>query len=140
MAYIDTSVLVAYYCPERMSAAAAAAIARADEPTVNPLIEVEFCSSLAIKVRTKQLGVDTATRLLSQFRLHLEEGRYRIVPVDAKEYVLAADWIARFASPLRTVDALHLASAFSSGLRLVTADRGLARSAQHFGIEHQLIP
>jgi len=59
--------------------------------------------------------------------------------VESKEYVLAADWIGRFATPLRTVDALHLASAFSNGLRLLTADRGLARSAKHFGVECELI-
>jgi len=139
MAYIDTSVLVAYYCPEPLSVAAEKAIGEADAPTVNPLIEVEFCSALGIKVRTQELGVQAAERLLSQFRLHLEERRYRIVPVEAKEYVLAADWISRFSTPLRTVDALHLASAFSNGLRLLTADRGLARSAERFGVECRLI-
>jgi len=139
MVYVDTSVLVAYYCPEPLSEAAERAIGKADPPTVSPLIEVEFCSALAIKVRTGELEVEWARRLLSQFRLHLEERRYRIVPVESKEYVLAADWIGRFATPLRTVDALHLASAFSNGLRLLTADRGLARSAKHFGVECELI-
>ena len=139
MAYIDTSVLVAYYCPEPLSATAEKVICGADAPAISPLTEVEFCSALAIKVRTRGLDVKVAERLLSQFRLHLEERRYRIVPVEAKEYVLACDWIGRFSTPLRTVDALHLATAFSSGLRLITADRNLARAARHFGVEHELI-
>ncbi len=139
MAYVDTSALVAYYCPEPLSEAAQKAIGKADAPTVSPLTEVEFCSALALKVRTGELGTEPAGQLLSQFRLHLEERRYRVVPVETKEYVLAADWISRFATPLRTVDALHLASAFSNGLRLLTADRGLARSAEHLGVECEMI-
>jgi predicted nucleic acid-binding protein len=138
-AYIDTSVLVAYYCPERLSAAAEKVICGADAPAISPLTEVEFCSALAIKVRTRELDVKAAERLLFQFRLHLEERRYHIVPVEAKEYVLACEWIGRFSTPLRTVDALHLATAFSSSLRLVTADGNLARAARHFGVEHELI-
>jgi predicted nucleic acid-binding protein len=139
MAYVDTSVLVAYYCPEPLSAAAEEAIRGADSPAVSLLTEVEFCSALARKVRTRELDSEAAGRLLSIFRLHLEERRYRIVPVEAKEYVLACDWIARFSTPLRAVDALHLATAFSKGLRLITADKNLARSARHFGIQCKLI-
>jgi predicted nucleic acid-binding protein len=138
-AYIDTSVLVAYYCPEGLSAAAEKVICGADAPAISPLTEVEFCSALAIKVRRRELDAVAAERLLSQFRLHLEERRYEVVPVEAKEYVLACDWIARFSTPLRTVDALHLAASFSNGLRLITADRDLARAARHFGVQHQLI-
>lgn len=140
MAYVDTSVLVAYYCPEPLSNAAEKAIGEASQPAVNRLIEVEFCSALAIKIRTGELDVASAERLLSQFRLHLDERRYRIVPLKARQYALAADWISRFSTPLRTVDALHLASAFSNGLRLLTADQRLARSAEHFGVECELIP
>lgn len=139
MAYVDTSVLVAYYCPESLSDTVQEIISADDEAAISPLTEVEFCSALAIKVRTRELDVKAAERLLSQFRLHLEERRYRIVPVEAKEYVLACDWIGRFSTPLRTVDALHLATAFSCGLQLLTADRNLARSAEHFGVEHELL-
>lgn len=140
MAYIDASVLVAYYCPEPLSATAQQVIRDDDGPVISPLTEVEFCSALAIKVRTRELDVEVAQRLLSQFRLHLEERRYQVVPIEAKEYVLARDWIAHFSTPLRTVDALHLATAFSGGLQLVTADRDLARSAEHFAVACKLIP
>jgi len=139
MAYIDTSVLVAYYCPEPLSAKAERAIRKVDAPTISPLTEVEFCSALAIKVRTRDLDVRAAEQLLSRLRLHVEERRYRIVPVETKEYVLACDWIGRFSAPLRTADALHLATAYAAGLPILTADRDLARSAAQSGIEHKLI-
>jgi predicted nucleic acid-binding protein len=44
-----------------------------------------------------------------------------------------------FDTPLRTLDALHLAIASSQGIGLITADRGLAGSAEAFGIEVQLL-
>jgi predicted nucleic acid-binding protein len=140
MAYIDTSVLVAYYCPEPLSTAAQREMRGVDEPTLSLLTEVEFCSALAVKARMRQLSAQSAERLLSRFRLHLRERRYRIVPIEAQEYALACDWIGRFSTPLRTVGALHLAAAFSSGLRLLTADRALARCAARLGVEHMLIP
>ncbi|MCD6415195.1 MAG: PIN domain-containing protein [Planctomycetes bacterium] len=99
----------------------------------------EFCSALAIKTGAGQIEVRSARRLLSLFRLRLEQSRYRIVAVGREEYVLACHWLAQFSTPLRTVDALHLAVAFPSGLRLLTADEGPARSARHFGVEHELI-
>ena len=37
-------------------------------------------------------------------------------------YHLAREWISRFTTPLRTLDALHLAVASQNNIRLVTAD------------------
>jgi len=139
MAYIDTSVLVAYYCPERLSRKAERVIGKARPPVVSLLTEVEFCSALARKTRTGEMAPDSASRILSVYRSHLEGGHYRIVPVGTAEYALASEWISRFQTPLRTVDALHLAVAFSNDLVLITADEGLARSARRFGVKHRLI-
>ncbi len=138
-AYIDTSLLVAYYCPEMLSDAAARVIGEVAFACINPLVEVEFCSALGIKARTGKLTVTPAERILSRFRLHLGEGRYRVVPLELRQYALAAEWIGRFSTPLRSADALHLASAFTCELRLLTADQGLARSAEHFGVDCELI-
>ena len=139
MAYIDTSVLVAYYCPEPLSRAAQEMIRKASSPAVSLLTEVEFCSALSLKTRTGDMDTDTAASILSVFRSHLEGGQYRIVPIGAGEYTLACEWISCFSAPLRTVDALHLAAAFSQGMTLLTADRGLARSARQFKVKHKLI-
>lgn len=139
MAYIDTSVLVAYYCPEPLSRRAQAALRRERVTAVSPLTEVEFCSALSLKTRGGDMAKADAERILSLFRLHLEERRHRILPIDAATYALACDWLARFSTPLRTVDAIHLAVAFANDLKLVTADKGLARSAKHFGVKHKLI-
>jgi predicted nucleic acid-binding protein len=139
MAYVDASVLAAYYCPEPLSRTAQREVRKRGAPVISPLTEVEFCSALAIKTRTGEMEADSARRILAQFRAHCAESRYRIVSVEAREYSVACDWIAGFSSPLRTVDALHLAAVFTNGLVLVTADKGLAKSARHFGVKHKLV-
>ena len=55
MVYVDTSVLAAYYCTEPLSAAAQTAIREAHEPVISLLVEVEFASAVALKVRTGEL-------------------------------------------------------------------------------------
>jgi predicted nucleic acid-binding protein len=139
MAYVDTSLLVACYCAEPLSRKADRAVRESAPPAISPLVEVEFCSALALKTRVGQIDAASATRILAALRLHLEEKRFRIVPIEAKEYALACDWIGRFAAPLRTVDALHLAAAFSAGLPILTADKGLACCAKRFGVAQRLI-
>jgi predicted nucleic acid-binding protein len=134
MAYVDTSVLVAYYCPEHLSDAAEAAIRSVETPAISPLTEVEFFSALAIRARTGDMEPDAARRVLAQFRGHVEDRRFLFVPVGATEFVQACGWLESFSTPLRLVDALHLATASSHGLPLLTADKGLARSAEHFGV------
>ncbi|HUT33525.1 MAG TPA: type II toxin-antitoxin system VapC family toxin [Planctomycetota bacterium] len=139
MAYLDTSLLAAYYCPEPLSAAAQRAIREAEDPTISPLVEVELYSAVALKVRTRELDSATANRIVSVFQLHLADRLYRVVPIEAREYGLAREWIGRFAVPLRALDALHMAAAFANDLTLLTTDKPLARCAQHFGVKHRLI-
>ncbi len=52
-----------------------------------------------------------------------------------KEYDIARNWIGNFETPLRTLDALHLAVAFTNKLDIVTADIALAKSAEILGIK-----
>jgi|WetSurMetagenome_2_1015567.scaffolds.fasta_scaffold15279_3 uncharacterized protein len=139
MGYVDTSVLVACYCTEPLSPKADRAVRTLAPPAISNLVEVEFHSALALKVRVGEIDSLAAARVLETFRQHLAEGRFRIIPIEAGEYALACDWIGRFAVPLRTVDALHLAAAFSGGMAILTADKILAACAKHFGVAHQLI-
>ncbi len=139
MAYLDTSCLAAYYCPEPLSDVVERILRKLAAPVISPLVEVELHSALAIKVRMSELDLASANRIASEFQLHLEEELYRVVPVQAREFRLARDWISRFSTPLRTLDALHLATAFANGLQLITADRGLATAAKQLGVVHRLL-
>jgi predicted nucleic acid-binding protein len=139
MVYIDTSVLIAYYWPESLSAAAQSEIRKAEGPAISPLSEVEFHSALALKKRMKEMDEESARRILSAFRVHRADGVYRVVPIEAREYLLSCEWLGTFRTSLRALDALHLAAAFSNGLTLITADRILAESAKHFGVKYRLV-
>lgn len=139
MGYIDTSVLVAYYCPEPLSAVAQSEMAALATPTISRLAEVELYSAVALKVRTGELDIPSANRIVSQFDVHLAAGLFAMVTPDSGHYSLARDWIGRFNTPLRTVDALHLALAFSHGLRVLTSDQAMARSAAVLGVDHRLL-
>jgi predicted nucleic acid-binding protein len=139
MTYIDTSVLVASHCAERLSRQADEAIRESDGRVISPLVEVEFCSALALKVRRGELDAEAAARTLSAFRRHLVEHRLGLVPVEAKAYALACDWISGLTVPLRVGDALHLATAFVHEMVLLTADRALARAAARFGVDCRLL-
>jgi len=139
MTYLDTSVLAAYYCPETLSPKAEDAILRAEPPAISQLVEVELHSALARKIREGVLTKADGVRIMTQFRLHLHDAYYHRVPIEAVHYAIAGEWIGRFSTALRTLDALHLAVTFSSDAVLLTADAGLAEAARHFGVRLQFL-
>ena len=129
-AYVDTSVLGAYYCPEPLSDAAEAALLRLQEPCISPLTEVEFASLIARKRRLRELSEREAAEVLRLFGHHVSDGHYRRLLVGAEHFLRARDLLASMKSALTTFDALHLSVALSAGLPLLTADRELARAAR----------
>ncbi|MBI1727331.1 MAG: type II toxin-antitoxin system VapC family toxin [Candidatus Rokubacteria bacterium] len=137
--YIDTSLLVPYYCPEAMSRVAERTLRGDPRPAVSDLVEVEFFSALARKVRAREMSAADATRTGERFLDHLQAGLYARVAVQRRHYEGARAWLARFTLPLRALDALHLALADAEGLRLATADRDLSRSAKSLGVAVTLV-
>jgi len=139
MTYLDTSVLVAYYCPEVLSDKAEDAIIKSATPLISQLVEVELQSAVARKIREKALVKGDGVEILTRFRLHLDSGCYSRLPIESSHYDIAARWISRFDVPLRTLDALHLAVCFDADALLLTADAGLAKAARHFRVNVQLL-
>lgn len=138
--FLDTSVLTAYYCPEPRSKRVQRELSRAVLPSLSPLVEIEFYCVVARKVRSGGMDASAARRVFAEFRRHLAESRFHVVPVQAGEYALARQWLEELDSPLRSVDALHLASALNNGLALLTADKTLAEAAARFGVKRRLLP
>lgn len=139
MAYLDTSVLVAYYCPEPLSEAAEKMILGDQQPAVSALTEVELVSALARKVRERELSRENANHVLTEFQSHLNQLLFKRIPVERDDYSVAFNWLAQFAIPLRTLDALHLAVAAQNNLELVTADKQLSQSARKLGVRTRLL-
>ncbi len=130
--YIDTSALVPLYVPEGLSAVVTTRLAQEAELYISPLTETEFCSALALKVRQRHLHRRDADRVLSLFTQHRQHNHYAIVHLTANVFESAAAYLRRFSTPLRTLDALHLACCAHASLTLFTADRSLMQSGRHF--------
>ena len=132
-AYIDTSILAGAYCKEPDSERAQHILQNC-EPAISSLTRLEFSSSIAKKLRTKNLTKSEAALVVSQFHAHIREGVFEILPIRESHYALANDWVDSFATSLRTLDALHLALAHANDAILITSDKVLARSAKTLGI------
>jgi predicted nucleic acid-binding protein len=129
-AYIDTSVLGAYYCPEALSSAVEEALRHIEAPVISMLSELEFCSLIAKKRRLKELNARQSRRILDLFGNHVSEGFYRRMSLTGEHYLKARQLIGSTLIPLHTLDALHLAAALAEELPLLTADKGLAAEAK----------
>jgi hypothetical protein len=139
MIYIDTSVLVAYYCPESISAKAEKIIIKADVPVISPLSEVEFASALARKIREGQISIESSKKILNEFKSHTHQLLFKKVIIDTDCYNLAFSWLSGNDIPLATLDSLHLAAASLNNLKMVTADKQLSKAARKLGIECQYL-
>jgi predicted nucleic acid-binding protein len=128
--YIDTSVLVAYYCPEPLSEKAEAFLTAHIQPAISALTELELFSAISRKVRGKGMDRKDAGRVTARFVAHLDNHYYTFLSVEAHHFRLARDWIGMFKLNLRSLDALHLAVASSEGLTIVTTDQRLFKSAK----------
>jgi len=129
-AYVDTSVLGAYYCPEALSSAAEAALRGIDLPVISGLSELEFYSLIAKKRRLKELTTQQAQKILGLFGSHVSEGFYRRMSLTAEHYLKARELIGSMQIPLHTLDSLHLAAALTETVPILTSDRGLAAAAK----------
>jgi len=112
---------------------------RARQPAISALVEVEFASVLARKVRAREISVEDARAVLTQFHAHQAEGLYRIVALEGAHCVRARRWIETFRTPLRTLDALHLALVADSGSVLLTADIQFAQAARKLRVRRRLL-
>jgi len=132
--YVDTSVLVAYYCPEPLSDKAERFLTGHLQPGISVLTELELFSAVSRKVREGGISKRDANRIIATFTSHKDNRLYNYLPIQAHHYTLARDWIALFKLSLKSLDALHLAIASSERLTIVSADRSLLRSAEALGV------
>ncbi|MFO8099529.1 MAG: type II toxin-antitoxin system VapC family toxin [Salinibacter sp.] len=132
--YVDTSVLVAYYCPEPLSEQAERRVRALDPPVISRLTDVELHSALAKKVRRDELTDEDAQRVQELFRDHCDQGLYYTESIQDADLRQARRWMAQRSTALRTLDAVHLATANRHKLRVLTADRIMSRAGAHLDV------
>ncbi len=139
MVYLDTSVLVAYYCPETLSERVQKLLSEQTEPALSFLCQVELTSAVAKKVRAKEVSSEDGNRILAKFTSHVDTGLFQIISIEDYHWQLAKNWIGLFTTPLRTLDALHLAIAANEEIQLITADKALFQAAETLGVNAGLL-
>lgn len=137
--YIDTSVLAACYIKEASSAACEKHLAMLDDIVISSLVEVEFYSVIARKIRMKDISLQTGREAVDLFEMHINEGFFMRIQFEKSHQQLAKRWLGRFDTQLRTLDALHLAIAHENNLVLITADKPLAACAKQLKTAFKLI-
>jgi hypothetical protein len=139
MVYLDTSVLVAYYCPETLSRQVQDLIGKQIKPSLSSLTEVEFFSAVSKKVRSNELSGTDGNRILAKFVSHLNADLFNLIPVENHHWQIARGWIGLFTAPLQTLEALHLAVSSDKALQLVTSDIAFFQSAEKLDIDAILL-
>ncbi|KAM3116328.1 type II toxin-antitoxin system VapC family toxin [Phormidesmis sp. 146-33] len=139
MIYLDTSVVAPLYWAEALSDRVEALLRQEVELGISQLVEVELCSALSRRVRVGEIERDEAQAIASRFQTDLNSGFYSQLDLEPIHYDMARNWIRRFDTPLRTLDALHSAIASAHTIPLVTADEGLAVCANVLGVEVQVL-
>ncbi|MDZ8084892.1 MAG: type II toxin-antitoxin system VapC family toxin [Nostoc sp. DedQUE12b] len=139
MIYLDTSVIAPLYWTEALSDAVEELLLNEAEVGLSQLAEVELVSALSRRVRMREISQEDAIAIVERFQSDLDSGFYTQIAVETVHYNLAREWISRFDTPLRTLDALHLTIAFQNNIQLVTADEALATSAEILGVEVLLL-
>lgn len=139
MIYLDTSILAPLYWAEALSTTVEELVLSETELGLSQLVEVEIVSALSRRVRMREIPQDDATAIVERFQIDIDSGFYTRITLETIHYHLAREWISQFTTPLRTLDALHLAVASQNNIRLVTADVALATSAQFLGVDIVLL-
>jgi predicted nucleic acid-binding protein len=144
--FLDTSALVRRYYPSEPGAnrvRSLCAPSRGHSILLARLAAIEFAAALSRRVREGSLPVRERSRHWKAFQIHLRD-QYRVM--QATEEVFTATQRLVFAYPLRTLDALQLASALVAATRIRrgrvafwTADEQQASAAGREGLAVELV-
>jgi hypothetical protein len=134
--FLDTSVLAKWYLPEPGSERFVRFLQGTSARALSRLTLVEMQSLLGRRRRAGELNSQQVKLVQRALDQDLSAGFLEVRPVDDSQVARAAEILTKLASrPLRTLDALHLAAAETSGTSLfATADRVQAASARALGL------
>lgn len=134
--YIDTSVAVKLYVDE-LDSEVCEAIVAGQTLVSSRLLFCELRSALLRKESRKVISPELKDELWQAFQEHVETTKIRLIPVSDLLVRNAADLIGDLNSkvPLRTLDAIHLATFVSiDGGPLFTKDIRMRQAAVELGL------
>ena len=137
VAYVDTSAFIKRFLSEdRTEEMDALAESNNFRLAISSLVVTELRSVFKRHQRQGLLSDAFVQQATQQLHTEIASGGLRFHAMDATIFNLAGDLIARLASPLGTLDALHLACAQATGAELmVSADLQLLRASEEAGLK-----
>jgi len=135
--YVDTSALAKWYLNEARSEDVEAYLRQACPVFISLLSKVEMRSLLARRTRDGDLEPELAGQVAATFEGDIALGHLVLAPHTVDSFLAAESLLgAHSGLPLRSLDALHLGTVLTAGIRsLATADRLLARAAARLGLD-----
>ena len=141
MNYWDTSCVLKLYTPEADSATFLTLAGQATEPLVSSeILAAELYAAFCQKELRGELKNGAADRLHKQFDADCIAGRWLLIPLGRDvlgkaEHVTKAAYRHRHPVSLRTLDAIHLASALlCKASQIVTTDDRMKQAAAIAGL------
>lgn len=134
--YLDTSVLIKLYVPEAFSAEVEHFLSTVERPVISRLGVLEWHCAMARRQRTGGFPASYLKVARQEFTRHLAEGYFFVQTFGDAQFIAALEILdAVKPTPLRTLDALHLAAAHIAGLKhIATADKVMAAAAHKLDI------
>ena len=135
--YLDTSYIAKFYFNEPESPRVRELVRKADAIHSSLWALAEFHAVLHRHLREGALSPSAARDLASRFSEHVEDGLWRLMPVN--EALLRRTGALMVSAPrdlfIRTADAVHLTTAHELGEREVwTNDRHMLAAAAYFDL------
>lgn len=133
--YLDTSALAKWYLNEAGSEDFVRFVQTLDVGVISSLTRTEMRSLLARRRRMSEMDATLEGVIYATFEDDVSSGHLTLCEVQDQRFDEAANLIARYPEhPLRTLDALHLATARHWGIQAIaTADEVMAGAAGAMG-------
>lgn len=132
--YLDSSVLVAAFAPEKFSQRAMDLLGNASEVVVSELTVTEARVSLVRKRKRKAMTAEEVAEALAEIAEAIQDGTLGVNPLPVEIFRAAEALADRVAVPVRAMDALHVAMAAQLGAEMATFDADQATTAKAEGI------
>ena len=132
--YIDTSCLFAFYIDVTNSNRVDELINKSPNVFISRLTVIEMLSSLKKRARINEISNSSVKKIYALFKDHISIGIFKVLDLDSLVFSNAEILLSSTSTPLRTLDALHLAAASENNLKIFTFDKTLIKAAKELQI------
>ncbi|MEP5943130.1 MAG: type II toxin-antitoxin system VapC family toxin, partial [Balneola sp.] len=101
---------------------------------ISKLTIIEMLSSLKKRARMNELSNSSVKKIYALFKDHISIGIFKVLDLDSLVFSNAEILLSSASTPLRTLDALHLAAASENNLKIFTFDKTLIKAAKELQI------